>query len=258
MTAASVVTRPSLLRRAGRTLAAQGRSFEVDLPLGGIAAATLVLSASIAASIPADVAGAPDDVKMLVVGPLSAVIGVYAAVMAAIYGSFRYTLDRRSGVVAQRATLQSRPWALVGRVPFTALGGAMVAAAAVLGGRLALVPTFGLAGVDLGGVLAILAVGAAAAVWGLGVGLVVQAHLPALFVAPFSISAALMAASPWPDIAAWMPLPTMLRGAGLDLAALGVGEAVGPTQEMASALATAWVATALAAGAWSFLRRDVR
>lgn len=258
MTTAPVVAAPSLPRRVGRALAAQGRSFGADLTLGGIGAATFVLSASIAASIPPDVAEAPEDVKMLVVGPLSAVIGVYAAVMAAIYGSFRYTVDRRSGVVAQRATLQSRPWALVGRVPFAALGGATVAAAAVLGGRLALVPTFGLAGVDLGDVLAILAVGAAAAVWGLGVGLVVQAHLPALFIAPFSISAALMAASPWPDISAWMPLPTMLRGAGLDLAALGIGETVGPGQGLASALATAWVATALAAGAWSFLRRDVR
>lgn len=258
MTRASPVARPSVLRRVGRALTAQGRSFGADLPLGGIGAATLVLSASIAASIPADVVGAPEDVKMMVVGPLSTVIGVYAAVMAAIYGSFRYTVDRRSGVVAQRATLQSRPWALVGRVPFTALGGATVAAAAVLGGRLALVPTFGLAGVDPGGVLATLVVGAAAAVWGLGVGLVVRAHLPALFIAPFSISAALMAASPWPDVAVWMPLPTMLRGVGLDLAALGIGDTVGPSHVLASALATAWVAAALAAGAWSFLGRDVR
>lgn len=257
MTGAALPT-ASFPVRMGRALAAQGRSFAADLPLAGVCAAALVLSASIAAGIPGDAAGAPDDAKALVVGPLSTVIGVYAAVMAAIYGSFRYTIDRRTGVVAQRATLQPRRWALTGRVPFIALGGALVAATAVLGGRLALAPAFGLVGLDAPAVLAVLGVGGASAVWGLGVGLLVQAHLPALFVAPFSISIALMGAPLWPDIVAWLPLPAMLRAVGLDLAALGIGDSVGPTPGVAVAVAAAWVAAVLTAGAWSFVRRDLR
>lgn len=250
---------PSSLRvRVGRALAAQARSFAGDLPLAGVSAAAFVLSASIAAGVPADAAGAPDDVKALVLHPLTTVIGVYAAVMAAISGSFGYTIDRRTGVVAHRATLQPRPWALVGRLPFTALGGVLVAAAAVLGGRLALVPTFGLAGLDVGGVLAVLAVGAASALWGLGVGLLVQAHLPALFAAPFSLSIAVMVAPLWPDVVAGLPLPALLRAVGLDLGALGIGDAVGPARAIAALLAAAAITVVVGAGAWSFLRRDLR
>lgn len=119
--------------RLRRALAAQAVSAVGDVPLAGVCAGAMLLSASIAASVPADIAAAPDDVKALVAVPLATVLAVYSAVLAAIYGSFRYTVDRRAGVVAQRSTVQPRPWALVGRLPFTALGGVLVAGASVLG-----------------------------------------------------------------------------------------------------------------------------
>lgn len=244
--------------RLRRALAAQAVSAVGDVPLAGVCAGAMLLSASIAASVPADIAAAPDDVKALVAVPLATVLAVYSAVLAAIYGSFRYTVDRRAGVVAQRSTVQPRPWALVGRLPFTALGGVLVAGASVLGGRLALAPALGTAGLDAATVAAALVVGAVAALWGLGVGLVVQAHLPSLFVAPVSLSGALLVAPFWPDTAAWLPLPALLRAAGLDLAPIGLDVGAGPAPGVAGALTGAWVAAVLAAGGWSFLRRDLR
>ncbi|MGC0368134.1 hypothetical protein [Microbacterium sp. SLBN-111] len=249
---------PTPPRGLGRALRAQARAAAGDLPLAGVCVAALVLSASIGASMPGDVAAAPDAAKDAIAAPLSTVLAVYAAVMAAIYGSFRYTVDRRGGVVAQRATLQPRRWALAARIPFTALGGALVGVAALLGGRAAVAAALGLHGLEPAAVGAVPVVGAAAAVWGLGIGLLVQAHLPSLFVAPLSLSAALLVAAPWPAVAAWFPLPTILRAAGLDLAPLGIIAAVGPEPAGATALATAWIAAVLTAGAASFLRRDLR
>ena len=242
----------------GRALLAQARAAVGDLPLAGVCVAALVLSASIGASMPGDVAAAPDGAKDAIAAPLSTVLAVYAAVMAAIYGSFRYTVDRRGGVVAQRATLQPRRWALAARIPFTALGGALVGMAALLGGRAAVATALGLHGLEPAAVGAVAIVGAAAAVWGLGIGLLVQAHLPSLFVAPLSLSAALLVAAPWPAVAAWFPLPTLVRATGLDLAPLGITAAVGPEPVAAAALAAAWITAVLAAGAASFLRRDLR
>ncbi|WP_156496114.1 hypothetical protein, partial [Microbacterium sp. T32] len=232
----------------GRALRAQARATVGDLPLAGVCAAALVLSASIGASMPGDVAAAPDAAKDAIAAPLSTVLAVYAAVMAAIYGSFRYTVDRRGGVIAQRATLQPRQWGLAARIPFTALGGALVGVAALLGGRAAVAATLGLHGLEPAAVGAVAIVGAAAAVWGLGIGLLVQAHLPSLFLAPLSLSAALLVAAPWPAVAAWFPLPTLVRATGLDLAPLGITAAVGPGPVAAAALAAAWITAVLAAG----------
>ena len=276
-----------------RTVLSQALCAARDLPLVGVAGVAAVLSASIAASIPTDVALAPDAEKVLLAETLSTVIAVYAAVMAAIYGSFRYTIDRRVGVVAQRATVQPRGWALVGRIPFTALGGAAVGMAALLGARLALVPAFALLGLHArdvaativvaaaGGVagrrgarLALVAafallgvhgrdvaaargVAAAASLWGLGVGLLVQAHLPALFVAPISLSLAVMLAPVWPTFCEWLPLPTFLRAGGLDLSVLGLADG-GVDQSLAALLASVWLVGVVVVGAGSFLRRDLR
>ena len=130
--------------------------------------------------------------------------------------------------------------------------------AAFIGGRAALAAALGARGLDPAIVGTVAIVGAATAVWGLGAGLLVQAHLPSLFVAPLSLSAALLVAPLWPAVAAWSPLPTLLRAAGLDLAPLGIDAAVGPAPGAAVALAAAWLTAALAAGTVSFLRRDLR
>ncbi|MCG7416382.1 hypothetical protein MHY30_02505 [Microbacterium sp. ACRRU] len=240
-----------------RTVLSQALCAARDLPLVGVAGVAAVLSASIAASIPTDVALAPDAEKVLLAETLSTVIAVYAAVMAAIYGSFRYTIDRRVGVVAQRATVQPRGWALVGRIPFTALGGAAVGMAALLGARLALVPAFALLGLHARDVAATIVVAAAASLWGLGVGLLVQAHLPALFVAPISLSLAVMLAPVWPTFCEWLPLPTFLRAGGLDLSVLGLADG-GVDQSLAVLIASVWLVGVVVVGAGSFLRRDLR
>lgn len=238
-------------------LRAQAQAFVGDLPLVGVGLSALALSASIGASAPADLASAPDEAKAAIAVVIATVTAVYAAVMASIYGAFRYTIGRRTGVLAQRATLQPRRWGLAARVPFTALGGALVAATSIVGSRLSLAASLGLRGLDTGVVVATLFVGAAAAVWGLGAGLVVRAHLPSLFVAPFSLSAALAVAHLWPVVAAWLPLAGFLRAARLDLAPLGIDAAVGPTPGWALALSIIWTITVLTAGAWAFLRRDL-
>ena len=244
--------------RLGRALRSQALSFAGDLPVVGVAVAAAVLSASISAGIPADAAAAPEAAKEILARPMSTVIGVYAAVMAAVYGSFRYTIDRRTGVVAQRATLHPRAWALVGRLPFTALGGAIVGAAVVLGGRLALLPVLGVIGLEARDVGAVVLVGAVASLWGLGVGLLVQAHLPSLFLAPISLSAAMLIAPVWPAFSAWLPLPALLRASGLDTAVLGIAIDTGPSPDFAVPLASAWIVAVVAAGGGSFLRRDLR
>lgn len=240
-----------------RALRAQARAFVGDVPLVGVGVGALALSASIGASAPSDFASAPNEAKDAMADVIATVTAVYAAVMASIYGSFRYTIDRRTGVLAQRATLQPRRWGLAARVPFTALGGALVAGASILGSRWALAASLGIRGLDAGVVAATLIVGAAAAVWGLGVGLLVRAHLPSLFVAPFSLSAALAIAPLWPVVAAWLPLTVLLRAARLDLAPVGIDAATGPPSWVAVALSMIWTAVVLTAGAWAFLRRDL-
>ncbi|WP_307453712.1 hypothetical protein [Microbacterium proteolyticum] len=216
-----------------------------------------MLSASIGASVP-DVSFAPEEAKSAIVEPLSTVIAVYSAVMATIYGSFRYTVDRRGGVVAQRATLQPRRWGLIARIPFTALGGVLVALASLLGGHAALAATLGTRGLAPATLGDVAIVGAAAAVWGLSMGLLVQAHLPSLFVAPLTLSAALLIAPLWPAVAAWLPLPALLRAVGFDLTPLGIDVVVGPPSGAAAPLTIAWLVLLLIGGSGAFLRRDFR
>ena len=240
-----------------RALRAQASAFLVDVPLVGVAVGALLLSASIGASAPSDLDSAPEEAEAVIVSVIATVTAVYSAVMASIYGSFRYTIDRRSGVLAQRATLQPRRWGLAARIPFTALGGALVAAASLLGSRLSLAASLGVRGLDADVVASTLIVGSAAALWGLGVGLLVRAHLPSLFVAPFSVSVALAIAHLWPVGAAWLPLAAFLRATRLDLMPIGIGAAVGPAPGLAVALSAAWTAVVLAAGACAFLRHDL-
>ena len=243
-----------------RALAAQARGVLGDRTLVGVCTGALLLSISLATRVPAHVADAPPEVKTLLAEQLSTVVAVYGALMAAIYGSFRYTVDRRRGVVAQRATLQPRAPGVVARVPFTAVGGVAVAAVALLGARVALAPALGTTGLHEGPVAGTLVVGAGAALWGLGVGLLVQAHLVALFVAPLSLSVALFLGIPWPEPATWMPLPTLLHATGFDLAAVGLGSAASgtvPDPAAARVLALVWTGGGLLAGIASFLRRDI-
>ncbi|WP_136052563.1 hypothetical protein [Microbacterium sp. K36] len=240
----------------GRALRAQARGAVGDIVLLGMALAALVLSLSLAAGIPADLADAPPAVREDLVAPFDAVLATYAGILAAVYGSFRYTIDRRDGVVAQRLMLESRWAMLVVRVPAAALGGAVVAGAAVVGGRTALIVTMGGVPVHASAVASAVALGAAAALWGLGVGIVVQAHLAALFVAALTMGFGMLVALFWSAGAAYLPLPALLDAFRFDVSVIGIpadrglGAAAGP-------IAAGWVVLAVGAGAAVFLRRDV-
>lgn len=242
----------------GRALRAQARSFTGDVVLLWVAVAALVMSLSLATSVPPEFADAPADVRAALTAPFSAVLATYGAVLAAVYGSFRYTIDRRDGVVAQRLMLQPRWASFLVRVPASALGGAIVALAGVAGGHAALSVSMGGIPVDWSSVASTLALGAVAGLWGMGVGVVVQAHLVALFVASLSMGAAMLVAMFWSAGAVNFPLLAMLEAFRFDVTAVGIMPDDRLDSSVAVLLAAGWVLVALLAGGISFMRRDVK
>ncbi|WP_067194286.1 hypothetical protein [Microbacterium sp. XT11] len=241
----------------GRALRAQARSFSGDVVLLGVAAAAFVLSLSLAASIPPELAEAPTDAREALTAPLSTVLATYAAVLSAVYGSFRYTIDRRDGVIAQRLTLQPRWTMLLARMPGSAAGGAIVALAVLVGGHVALIVAMGGIPVDWRAAAASLALGAVAGLWGFGVGVIVEAHLPALFLVSLSMGAAVVVVMFWEAGAVYLPLLAMLEAFRFDVAAVGVEPGHGLEAPLAMLVSAAWVVLALVAGSIAFLTRDV-
>lgn len=241
----------------GRALRAQARSFAGDVVLRWVAIAAVAMSLSLVTSVPAEYAEAPVGVREALSAPFSAVLATYGAVLAAVYGSFRYTVDRRDGVVAQRLMLQPRWTTLLARVPATATGGAVVALAGVIGGRLALAAVMGGIPLDLQAVASTMAIGALAGLWGLGVGIVVQAHLVAVFVVSASMGSAILVAMLWNDGAVYLPLLAMLEAFRFDVSAVGIMPPERIDSVVAALVAVGWVAVALAAGCVCFMKRDV-
>ncbi|PVE94903.1 hypothetical protein [Microbacterium sp. TPD7012] len=242
----------------GQALRAHARTFAGDIVLLWVVVAAFAVSLSLATSIPPELAEAPADVRTALTAPFTAVLATYGAVLASVYGSFRYTLDRRDGVVAQRLMLQPRWVTLLVRAPASALGGAVVALAGLAGGHAAL--AFAIGGIALDGtaVGSTLALGAIAGLWGMGLGIVVQAHLVALFAASLSMGAGLLVAILWKAGAVYLPLLAMLQALRFDVAAVGImpGESLdGSTAVLVTA---GWVTAALLAGWLSFMNRDVR
>lgn len=242
----------------GRALRAQARSFAGDVVLLGVAAAAFAMSLSLATSIPPEFADAPADVRRELAAPFSTVLATYGGVLAAVYGSFRYTIDRRDGVIAQRLTLQSRGSTFLVRVPVSALGGAIVALAAVAGGHTALLVTMGGIPVDWSSAGSTVALGAAAGLWGMGIGVVVQAHLAALFIAALSMGAAMLVTMFWSAGAVYLPLLAMLEAFRFDVTAVGITPSEGLDSASAVLVSAGWVLLVLVAGGISFLRRDVK
>lgn len=240
-----------------QALRAQSRSFARDVVLLSVGIVAFTMALSLITSLPADISSAPMEVRSRLLAPFDSVMATYGALMAAIYGSFRYTSDRRRGVVAQRLSVQPR-WAhLAGRVPWAALGGAVIAVATVLGGRIALTPSMGGFALDLSSTVLTAALGATAALWGLSVGLLVQHHLIALFVAPLSLSFGLLLTALWGPGAVWFPLPAMLTAFGFALGDVALGDVAALDPVASAAVVFGWSVVALAAGATSFARRDV-
>lgn len=241
-----------------RALRVQAYSLVADVVLLGAVVAAFVMSLTLLTSIPPEIAEAPAPARETLVAPFGAVIATYGAVLAAVYGSFRYTIDRRDGVIAQRLTVQPRRALLLARIPASALGGAIVALAGVVGGRTALAAVVGAVPGDWSTIASTLALGAVAGVWGMGIGIVVQAHLVALFIASLSMGAAMLVVLFWKTGAVYLPLLAMLAAFRFDLAAVGIL----PEDRLGSFLSVlvtaAWVLLALLAGGASFLRRDVK
>ncbi|ALJ20808.1 hypothetical protein [Microbacterium sp. No. 7] len=239
-----------------RALRARARGSVVDVVLLGSVLGGVVLSLSLAAGVPPEMHSAPEELRSSFHEGLGAVVAMYAALVATIFGAFRYTLDRRHGVVAQRLMALPRRADLVARALFSAAGGAVVAGAVALGCSAAVFAVLGEARADVRDVIATMVVGALAALWGLGAGLIVQHHLAALLLAPLSLSATLLLATLWPALGAWAPLAAVLAAAGFDSAAIGVADdALAPIA--AAGVFAVWLAAILAGGAASFLRRDI-
>lgn len=237
-----------------RALRAQACGFTGDLVLAWVLVAATVLSISMAAGLPAEFADAPADVRATLSAPFTAVLTTYGAVLAAVYGSFRYTLDRRDGVVAQRLMLQPRWVTLFTRTLASALGGAVVALAGLAGGHLALAVAMGGVPAGWASVGSVLAVGACAGLWGLGVGIVVQNHLVALFVASMSLGSGVLVAMFWSSVARGLPLFALLEAFGFDVTAVGLP--VNDGSGGSPSVAAGWMLAALVAGGVTFLNRD--
>lgn len=237
---------------------AQALGFAGDVVLRWVSLAAFAMSLSLATSIPPEFMDAPPEIRASLTAPFSTVLATYGAVLAAVYGSFRYTLDRRDGVVAQRLMLQSRWVTLLVRLPASAIGAAIVALAAVIGGHTALAIAMGGIPVDWSAVGASIALGAVAGLWGMGLGILVQSHLVALFVVSLSMGAAILVAMFWKAGAVYLPLLAMLEAFRFDVAAVGILPEHGLDPSIAVLIAVGWVSAALLAGGLSFLCRDVK
>lgn len=242
----------------GRALRIQACNAAGDIVLRWAAVAAFGMSLSLVTIIPPEFADAPADLRAALAAPFRTVLATYGGILAAVYGSFRYTVDRRDGVVAQRLMLQRRWPTLLARMPVSAVGGAIVTGAALVGGHLALAVSGVGASVDGLAVAPSLALGAAAALWGLGLGVLVQVHLLALFLAPMSLGGSLLIAMLWPDGAVYLPLVTLLEALRFDVTAVGIAPDSILDAPLAALVAASWVAVMLLASSLVFVRRDVR
>ncbi|MBT2483250.1 MULTISPECIES: hypothetical protein [unclassified Microbacterium] len=242
----------------GRALRAQARSLAGDVVLLGVCAAALLLSLSLAMTITPEFADSPLEVREALAAPFGTVLTTYGAVLAAVYGSFRYTIDRRDGVVAQRLMLQPRWTTFLVRLPVSALGGAVVSLVGLAGGHTALALVMGTVPVDWSSIAGALAVGAVAGLWGMGLGMIVQAHLVALFVASMSMGVAMLVVTFWSAGAVYLPVLALLEAFRFDVTAVGVLPDDRLGSSLAALVSAGWVLAALLAGGITFMNRDVR
>lgn len=253
---------------SGRMLQARAYGFAFDRVLQVLAAAAALLPLTFLMGLPEELRDAPIAVRAEFASEARTVAMVYAAALAAVYGSFRYTVDHRDGVIARQVTLARRTPVIASRVPFVILGGVLIAAVVaaschgVLWIALGGVPLP--AGDDAGGAEVLgsvprtMGIGALAAVWGFSLGVVVRRHILALFVVPFSLTAALPLAGYAPVLAGWLPLPALARALGFDLSSFGLAGASASASVLALVESAAWIGAALCVALLLFARRDVK
>ncbi|PCE14632.1 hypothetical protein AUC47_03390 [Microbacterium sp. SZ1] len=240
-----------------RAFRIQARSLLHDIVLLWVLAAAFAMSVLVAAGVPPELADAPPNSRAALFAPFGVVVAVYGAVLAAVYGSFRYTVDRRDGVLAQRLMLERRPTVLLTRVPAAAVGGACISLAAVTGAHAAFGVAFGGLPIDGSTVGRTLLLGAVAGVYGLAVGLVVQTHLVALFIAPMSLAAGLLVVAVWPTMAVHLPLLALLEALGFDVSAAGLAAPDRLDRPVAVLVSAGWMLIGLLGGGILFLIRDL-
>ena len=241
----------------GRAFRMQARSLLHDVVLLWVLVAAVAMSVLVAVGVPPELADAPQSSRAALLAPFGVVVAVYGAVLAAVYGSFRYTVDRRDGVLAQRLMLERRPTVLFTRMPAAAVGGACVSLAGVLGAHAAFGVALGGLPIDALTVGHTLLLGALAGVYGLGVGLVVQTHLVALFIAPMSLAAGLLVVAVWPSMAAHLPLLALLEALGFDVSAAGLSAPYRLDRPVAVLVSAGWILIGLLGGGILFLIRDL-
>lgn len=239
-----------------RALRSRWSSFRRDPLLVAVLAVAVVLPLTVLIALPADLRSALAPIRAGVATEIDGLVTLVVAAVAAIYGSGRYTVDHRDGVIAREAAMLHRSEILLSRLLFAVLAGAAVGVVGALSGGLVVGIAAGWEGRGAGSVGATgvvdAALGAICAGWGLSVGILVRHHLPALVMAPLLLSAVLAVAPMAPGVAAWFPLPLIAEAVGAELSVAAPGRAT------AIVLAALGIAALLCAAAVRFLRTDIR
>lgn len=169
-----------------------------------------------------------------------------ATVIAMIFGSVRYTLDARSGLIARAVLAGGRGQALLAKAVVTATAGAVIG---VLGGLCTAVVT-GLDGSVLPDLFGAMLSAAAGAVIGLCVGVLVRNH----FAAPVAVLAvhlgSILVLQSWPAAGAALPL-------GATIALVSDTQPDLLPQPAAIAVLIAWTAIASACSWLAMTMRDL-
>lgn len=240
-----------------RALRARAFRWPRDRVLGGAVIGMLGLTLVVAVGIPAELRAAPLSVRGAFAEEYRVVGVLSAALVAAIYGSFRYTIDHRDGAVAQQVTITQRVPHLVARVPFTMLGGAVIALVAVGASQLVVMLLVGVDEIAAETVFDHTALGTIMGLWGFCLGVIVRRHLLALAVVPASLGIALLLAAFAPEIGVWLPFPAGADALGFELAPFGFTPDSQLPDGIAVVVFAGWLCIATAVAYLRFTRFDV-
>ncbi|RXS69392.1 hypothetical protein EST92_25615 [Streptomyces sp. TM32] len=153
-----------------------------------------------------DTAGAPDEALFrLARGQLGAAM-VTLVVLAAVYGSARFTNSYRTGAVARSVLIGPRTEVLWCKAASAAVGGALIGLAGTTVLAVILRLGTGDTGLSAGTVPGAVGASASAAVWGVLLGSLIKHHLVAFFAVPTSLLVAVPLAGTWPHGARLLPL----------------------------------------------------
>lgn len=236
-----------------RALLAEAARLRTDRPLAVGAVLAVALAASVTLSLPEDLRAAPTEARLALFDALEPSMLSTAAVVAGLYGAFRFTADLERGVVARQLGFIGRLPLLGARAVSSMLGGAALAMLTASAGAVAYSAVSGAEAGGGGFVLAAGAVGAIGGLWGLAIGAVIGRHVPALFAVPSVLAVAV-------PLAAWRQEARLSTPLGAWLAMVGRDGATtlsSAPHGAALAAGAAWLVGAAALAVAVVLRRDV-